>query len=97
MISFMEKHVESCPVCQADTDIKDEIAKITEIILPESKIPKAIRLQSEADDDEDEDYEADTDVDEVEDEDTPVDEDEEEDVYVDEDDDFEDEPDLLGD
>ena len=51
MISFIEQHVDNCEVCQADPDIRDEIAKITEIILPESKLPKAMRLVSEHDDD----------------------------------------------
>lgn len=59
MISFIEQHVAHCEVCRADRDIQDEIAKITEIILPESKIPKAMRLSSEHDeDDEDLDEEA---------------------------------------
>lgn len=59
MISFIEQHVAHCEVCKADRDIQDEIAKITEIILPESKIPKAMRLSSEHDeDDEDLDEEA---------------------------------------
>ena len=92
MVSFMEKHVDECPVCQEDPDIRDEIAKITEIILPESKIPKAVRLQNEAsdldgDEDEEEDEEREEDSEQ---------EEEEEDVY-DDDDDFEDEPDLLDD
>lgn len=51
MISFIEQHVDNCEICQADPDIRDEIAKITEIILPESKLPKAMRLVSEHDDD----------------------------------------------
>lgn len=54
MISFIEQHVGHCDVCQADPDIQDEIAKITEIILPESKIPKAMRLTSDDDDEADE-------------------------------------------
>lgn len=94
MISFMEKHVAECSVCQDDPDIQDEIAKITEIILPESKIPKAIRLQNEsASDDEDEDFDDDEDEDEDEDTEDEVEDEDEEDVY-DDDDDFEDEPDL---
>lgn len=95
MVSFMEKHVEECQVCQDDPDVHDEIAKITEIILPESKIPKAVRMQNEAadhDDDEDEENDDVEDSDDVEEE----EEEEEEDVY-DDDDDFEDEPDLLDD
>ncbi len=51
MISFIEQHVDHCEICQADPDIQDEIVKITEIILPESKIPKAMRLSSEHDGD----------------------------------------------
>ena len=88
MVSFMEKHAAECPVCQEDPDIQDEIAKITEIILPESKIPKAIRMQNDSIDDDDDDERDDDDEDTDEDSD-----DEEEDVY-DDDDDFEDEPDL---
>ncbi len=47
MIQFIKNHVASCEVCQADPDLPREIEKITEIILPESKIPKAVRLQQE--------------------------------------------------
>lgn len=50
MISFIEQHVDHCEVCQADPDIQDEIAKITEIIVPETKLPKAMRLTGEHDD-----------------------------------------------
>ncbi len=49
MVSFMEQHISSCPVCRQDPDLKDEVAKITEMVLPESKIPKAIRQQEEID------------------------------------------------
>ena len=82
MISFIEQHVATCNVCQKDPDIHDEIAKITEIVLPESKIPKAIR-SSQSDEDEDED--------DLEDEDIL---DEDEDDEEDEDDDLDDEGDL---
>ena len=53
MISFIEQHVAQCEVCQVDPDIQDEVAKITEIVLPEAKLPKAMRLSSELDEDED--------------------------------------------
>lgn len=46
MVSFMEQHVESCSICEQDPDVKQEIAKITELVLPESKIPKAVRQQN---------------------------------------------------
>jgi hypothetical protein len=48
MVQFIKQHVAACPLCQDDPDIEDEIVKITEIILPESKIPKAVRLKQEA-------------------------------------------------
>jgi len=47
MVSFIEQHAERCEICLQDPDLKEEIAKITEIVLPESKIPKAIRQKTE--------------------------------------------------
>ena len=56
MVSFMEQHVATCNVCQQDPEVNEEIAKITELVLPESKIPKAVRQQnSKYDDDETDD------------------------------------------
>lgn len=46
MVSFIEQHVDTCDTCLADPDLKDEVAKITKHILPESKIPKAVRQQN---------------------------------------------------
>jgi hypothetical protein len=46
MVSFIEEHIDSCDTCLADPDLKDEVAKITKLILPESKIPKAVRQQN---------------------------------------------------
>lgn len=51
MVSFMEQHATTCEICLQDPNLKEEIAKITELVLPESKIPKAIRQQSSLDDD----------------------------------------------
>lgn len=48
MVSFMEEHVAECTICHKDPEVKEEIAKITEHILPESKIPKAVRQQKAA-------------------------------------------------
>ena len=48
MVQFIKQHVANCPECEEDPDIQNEIEKITEIILPESKIPKAVRLKQEA-------------------------------------------------
>jgi len=56
MVSFIEQHVASCSVCRQDPDIHDEVAKITEIVLPESKIPKAVRSEQTDDDTDDEEF-----------------------------------------
>lgn len=72
MISFIKEHAASCDICLEDSDLEDEIEKITEMILPESKIPKAVRMQQEqeemdrqaaAEDDDDEDDDEDDDDD----------------------------------
>ncbi len=47
MVSFIQKHAADCDICKEDPDLQDEIEKITEMILPESKIPKAVRMQQE--------------------------------------------------
>lgn len=46
MVSFIEEHAENCDICLQDPGLKEEIAKITELVLPESKIPKAVRQKS---------------------------------------------------
>lgn len=82
MVQFIKNHVDECDICLADPDIQDEIDKITEIILPDSKIPKAVRLQQEKDQAEDEE--------EIEEEEDVETESEEEDEYMDDDDELED-------
>jgi len=47
MVSFIEKHAAECDICLEDPDLQEEIEKITEMILPESKIPNAVRMQQE--------------------------------------------------
>ena len=81
MVSFMKKHAKSCEVCLQDAGLKEEIAKITEIVLPESKIPKAIRQKNEQTaqkEAEIEDEQEDEQEDETDDEEAEVDEDEKE-------------------
>jgi len=85
MISFIEDHAASCSICRLDPVLKEEIKKITELILPESKIPKAVRLKGDSDDDIDSDDDSDID--------DSIDEDEEDDDTLDDGDD-EDELDL---
>jgi len=43
MMQFADKHIKYCGACQQDPDLSEEIEKIRELILPESKIPKAER------------------------------------------------------
>ncbi len=75
MVQFIKQHVASCPICEKDPDIQDEIAKITEVILPDSKIPKAVRMKQEQEEtarreaEAEAEAEADDDVDDSEDED----------------------------
>jgi len=89
MVAFMEEHAENCEVCLQDPDLQDEIAKITELVLPESKIPKAVRLKSDDDiDDADIDVDDKDDDEVVEDEETDETPDEDEDVDVDEEEEF---------
>ncbi|HCC54098.1 MAG TPA: hypothetical protein DEQ20_04110 [Desulfobulbaceae bacterium] len=40
MVSFMEKHIAECVFCLADPLVRQDIDKITAIILPPSKIRK---------------------------------------------------------
>ncbi len=40
MVEFMHEHAESCDTCFVDPNIKAEIAKITAIVLPPSKMTK---------------------------------------------------------
>ena len=45
MMEFVDRHVRDCPTCQAEEGLSDEIEKIRDFVLPESKIPKAVREQ----------------------------------------------------
>jgi len=44
MMQFVDQHVKGCPTCQSDLLLPDEVEKIREFVLPESKIPKPARL-----------------------------------------------------
>ncbi len=81
MVQFIKNHVASCKVCQEDPDIQDEIKKITEIVLPESKIPKTVRMQQEKEEQENRDEEEDKKKGKEQDEDK-----EEDEEYIDDDD-----------
>ena len=72
MVAFIEEHAVSCDICLQDPDLKEEISKITELILPESKIPKAVRQKNSEEDkpveEVESDDEQDVDTDDVDDE-----------------------------
>ena len=48
MMQFVDQHVKNCPVCKNDLILPEEIEKIREFVLPESKIPKASRSDDSA-------------------------------------------------
>ena len=56
MLDFMEKHLASCEVCMVDADVRHEVKRISEIVLPPAKMRKDVTA------DEDELAEAETDV-----------------------------------
>ena len=67
MVEFMEKHLEMCDECLADPDVRYEVKKITEIVLPPSKMTKPLKqasddFEDEIDDEQDESDENDEDV-----------------------------------
>ena len=41
MMQFTDKHILNCETCQQDTELAEEIEKIRDFVLPESKIPKS--------------------------------------------------------
>ena len=43
MMQFVDQHVKNCPTCKNDLILPEEVEKIREFVLPESKIPKAVR------------------------------------------------------
>jgi hypothetical protein len=43
MMQFVDQHVKNCPICRSDLLLPDEVEKIREFVLPESKLSKAAR------------------------------------------------------
>ncbi|MCB2184389.1 MAG: hypothetical protein KQH63_20365 [Desulfobulbaceae bacterium] len=76
MVEFMEKHLENCDDCLADPDVLFEVKKITEIVLPPSKMVKTGKTADEdgeaapdpedSDDSDESDDESDDEDDEIE-------------------------------
>ena len=48
MMQFAERHIEACVVCQQDEALAEELEKIREFVLPESKLPRADREDEDA-------------------------------------------------
>ena len=48
MMQFVDQHVKGCRTCHADLLLPEEIEKIREFILPEAKIPKAVRSSDDS-------------------------------------------------
>jgi hypothetical protein len=48
MMQFVDQHVNDCELCQQDPDLHQEIEKIREFVLPDSKLPKAFRAPNKA-------------------------------------------------
>jgi len=51
MVTFMEKHIATCPVCLEDPDVREEVEKITDIVFPEAKQARALALEAAIDED----------------------------------------------
>ena len=68
MVAFMEKHISQCEECLADPDVKQEVDKIREIVLPPPKAPKpkVVRVPKEDVEGDKEDVEGDKEVEEEE-------------------------------
>jgi len=88
MVSFIEEHATSCDICRLDPDLKEEISRITELVLPESKIPKAVRQKSIVEDEPEEEVKSEDETDVDNETDDSVDEDGEEEEELDLDDDL---------
>jgi hypothetical protein len=43
MMQFIDQHIKECSTCQGDPDLPQEVEKIREHVLPESKLPRAFR------------------------------------------------------
>lgn len=48
MLQFADQHIKNCAICLQDATLMEEIEKIREYILPETKIPKSERNNAEA-------------------------------------------------
>lgn len=47
MVDFMRSHLADCPVCKNDPGVDLEVKKIIEIVLPPTKVSKAVHKEDE--------------------------------------------------
>lgn len=47
MMQFTDKHIRECAICLQDAGLMEEVEKIRDLVLPESKIPKSEREEAE--------------------------------------------------
>jgi hypothetical protein len=47
MLDFMEKHLAECEVCVADADVRHEVKRIADIVLPPAKLRKDVAADDE--------------------------------------------------
>lgn len=87
MVDFMNSHVHDCIICMGDPLIEIEVKRITEIVLPPTKIPKAVRKdQDESGEDQDDPDDPEDSDDVSKDDDDDIDPDEEDEEEEDEED-----------
>ena len=48
MMQFIDQHLKDCAMCQEDPDLSQEVEKIREHVLPESKLPRAFRAPNKS-------------------------------------------------
>ncbi len=48
MMQFIDQHIKDCATCQGDSDLPQEVEKIREHVLPDSKLPRSFRAPDTA-------------------------------------------------
>ena len=66
MVAFMEKHLLDCEICRADPDVRPEVQKITNLLLPPAKAKPAPDAGGEEDEARDKDGDESSEVEETE-------------------------------
>lgn len=90
MVAFMEKHAAECNTCLLDPKLRQEIAKITEIVLPPTKVRAGKKETEDEELEEGSEEETAEDTDDTEEEDTEdsVEDEEDDEALFDEEDDI---------